>query len=77
MQEMNQQKAAGFVNRRKTGDLAGPPGVERRQFRDAGSDRPEIRELSDAIDQYKLCHRRRFITYEELYDVLTDLGYHK
>jgi hypothetical protein len=30
-----------------------------------------------AIDQYKLRHRRRFITFEELYDVIAGLGYHK
>lgn len=58
--------------------LAGPPGVERRQFSDSrDSDRPEVRELAEAIDQYKLLHRRRFVTFDELYDVLVSLGYHK
>jgi hypothetical protein len=33
--------------------------------------------LAQAIDQYKLRHRRRFITFEELYDVMASLGYHK
>ena len=39
--------------------------------------RPEVAELAEAIDQYKLRHRRRFITFEELYDVIATLGYHK
>ena len=57
---------------------AGPPGVERRQFSDSrDSDRPEVRELAEAVDQYKLLHRRRFVTFDELYDVLVSLGYHK
>ena len=39
--------------------------------------RPEVAELSEAVDQYKLKHHRRFITFEELYGVITELGYHK
>ena len=34
-------------------------------------------ELAEAVDNYKLRHRRRFITYEELYDVMASLGYHR
>ncbi len=33
--------------------------------------------MATAIDQYKLRHRRRFITYEEMLAVVKDLGYHK
>jgi hypothetical protein len=56
----------------------GPPGVERRQFASSyDSPRPEVNELAQAIDQYKLRHRRRFITFEELYDVIVSLGYHR
>jgi hypothetical protein len=52
--------------------------VERRQFSNShDSMRPEVAELAEAIDQYKLRHRRRFITFEELYDVIATLGYHK
>jgi hypothetical protein len=65
-----------FSERRRAS--AGAPGVERRQFSDARqSDRPEIDELAKAVDQYKLIHRRRFITFEELYDVMMSLGYHR
>lgn len=65
-----------FAERRQR--AAGAPGVERRQFSDARrSERPEIEELAKAVDQYKLIHRRRFITFEELYDVMISLGYHR
>ena len=66
----------GFADRRRSEPNAS--GVERRQFSDSRqSSRPEIDELARAVDQYKLIHRRRFITFEELYDVLTSLGYHR
>ena len=66
----------GFADRRKTAPA--PPGVERRQFSDSrDTGRPEIDELAAAVDQYKLRHRRRFITFEELYEVMASLGYHK
>jgi hypothetical protein len=67
-----------FVERRQR-DIATPPAVaERRQFRDGDrSARPEVAELANAIDDYKIAYRRRFITFEELYDVMTSLGYHR
>jgi hypothetical protein len=66
-----------FRDRRKS-DQDGPPGVERRQFSPSyDSSRPEVNELARAVDQYKLTHRRRFITFEELYDVIVSLGYHQ
>ncbi len=69
--------AAGFVDRRQNRD-ASKSGLERRQFSDARSEsRPEVRELAEAVDQYKLRNRRRFITFDELYDVVASLGYHK
>ena len=53
-------------------------GRERRQFRDGDrSNRPEVAELADAVDSYKVHNRRRFITFEELFDVMQKLGYHK
>lgn len=65
-----------FVDRRQTSD--GAPGAERRQFMTThNTGRPEVDELATAIDQYKLEHRRRFITFEELFDVMASLGYHK
>ena len=77
MQETIEQQAAQFVDRRQTGG-ARRDGTERRQFVDSRQTfRPEVLELAEAIDQYKLRHRRRFITYEELHDVISSLGYRK
>ncbi|MFN9720905.1 MAG: hypothetical protein ACK58L_19590 [Planctomycetota bacterium] len=67
-----------FVERRQRDAGASPAGSERRQFRDGNrSSRPEVAELANAIDDYKIAHRRRFITFEELFDVMTSLGYHR
>lgn len=69
---------ANFVDRRSTEGSSANSGMERRQFQDSRSaNRPEVAELAEAVDQYKLAHRRRFITFEELYDVMGSLGYHK
>ena len=66
-----------FVERRH-GNGGRRDGAERRQFVDSRSSlRPEVMELAEAVDRYKLRHRRRFITFEELFDVMTDLGYRK
>ena len=65
-----------FADRRQ--NIGMPPGVERRQFSNHyGELSPETRELATAIDQYKLMHRRRFITYDEMLAVIKSLGYHK
>ena len=65
-----------FVDRRQ--NMGMPPGVERRQFSNHyGELSLETRELATAIDQYKLMHRRRFITYDEMLAVIKSLGYHK
>ena len=69
---------APFVDRRSTGSDSNSSGKERRQFSDSrNATRPEVNELAEAVDQYKLQHHRRFITFEELYDVIAGLGYHK
>ena len=78
MEQVIQQKPSTFVDRRQQTDATRTNGPDRRQFRDGHlASRPEVRELADAIDQYKLRHRRRFITFEELYDVIVNLGYAK
>lgn len=69
--------ATGFYDRRESAGASSPP-VERRQFsnsHDALS--PAACELATAIDEYKLRHRRRFITYEEMLSVVLSLGYTK
>jgi hypothetical protein len=66
-----------FVERRS--DLTGrAPVVERRQFANSYDGlSPEALELGRAIDEYKLSHRRRFISYEETLSVIKSLGYHR
>jgi hypothetical protein len=65
-----------FVDRRNYGAQGGPPQRERRQFTNSHEDlSPEARELAQAIDSYKLMHRRRFITFEEMLVVVKSLGY--
>ncbi|HEX7378719.1 MAG TPA: hypothetical protein VF278_16480 [Pirellulales bacterium] len=67
-----------FVERRNRDQPLGAPGRERRQFADSYDDlSPAAQELALAIDSYKLTHRRRFITYEEMLSVVMSLGYHK
>ena len=54
------------------------PNRERRQFANRHDElSPNAAELARAIDGYKLHHRRRFITYEEMLTVVESLGYHK
>lgn len=72
-----------FVDRRGSSarSVGGPTGEyprERRQFTNSHEElSPPARELATAIDRYKLMHRRRFITYEEMLTVILALGYHK
>lgn len=64
-----------FVDRR-TGASDDAPGRERRQFANSHDElSPEAAELASAIDGYKLQHRRRFITFEEMLAVVKSLGY--
>lgn len=66
-----------FVDRRQQ-EAKSPAGVERRQFANTyGQLSPEARELAEAIDGYKLQHRRRYVTYEEMLQVILALGYHR
>jgi len=67
-----------FVDRRNYHVGCEPPGVERRQFANSYHElSSEARELAQAIDSYKIRHRRRFINAEELLAVIKSLGYHK
>lgn len=77
-QAFNAPAGQSFIDRRSEDNVAPRNQPERRQFRDGSrSSRPEVAELADAIDDYKITHRRRFITFDELYDVIRTLGYHK
>jgi hypothetical protein len=67
-----------FLDRRSYDPGVGRPSYERRQFTNSHEDlSPEARDLAMAIDEYKLVHRRRFITYEEMLSVVKSLGYSK
>ena len=78
MEAASEQKTGDFVDRRQSPSPVRPDGPERRQFsNNYSSMAPEVGELAEAIDRYKLQHRRRFITFEELHNVITSIGYHK
>jgi hypothetical protein len=77
MQTLTEQNPRPFVERRGTGESR-PGCPERRQFKSTpDASRPEVAELASAVDAYKARHRRRFITFDELFDVMAELGYHK
>lgn len=78
MEHLAEQKSTSFEDRRQPAGNGRPNGPERRQFSDSRtSTNPHALELAEAVDQYKLRHRRRFVTFDELYEVLVGLGYHK
>jgi hypothetical protein len=67
-----------FVDRRGYGNPGGEPAIERRQFANSYEElSPEAAELARAIDGYKLQHRRRFVTFEEMLAVIKSLGYRR
>ncbi|MDX1944257.1 MAG: hypothetical protein SFU86_02540 [Pirellulaceae bacterium] len=65
-----------FFDRRNYAAPGNATQRERRQFTNSHDElSPDARELAQAIDSYKLAHRRRFITYEEMLSVVKSLGY--
>ncbi|HYW77932.1 MAG TPA: hypothetical protein VE890_00075 [Thermoguttaceae bacterium] len=67
-----------FVDRRDYSTQEQSPISERRQFTSTHDNlSPDAQELAQAIDQYKVRHRRRFITYEEMITVVKSLGYRR
>ncbi len=77
VEQQPSQTERPFVDRRQSSSDS-TAGRERRQFQDSReAGRPEVNELAAAIDVYKLAHHRRFITFEELFDVMVSLGYRK
>ncbi|MCH9652438.1 MAG: hypothetical protein K0U86_18305 [Planctomycetes bacterium] len=79
MKQVTDASSVTFEDRRQNRTENRPEGIgERRQFSNSyNSENQDVNELAQAIDQYKLVHRRRFITFEELHSVVTGLGYHK
>jgi hypothetical protein len=67
-----------FVDRRNPETIERRLVCERRQFGNSHEGlSPEAAELAQAIDQYKLHHRRRFVTCEEILAVVKSLGYQR
>jgi hypothetical protein len=69
-------EAESFLDRRGPVQSADHPLFERRQFANSYDElSPEAGELARAIDGYKVQHRRRFVTFEEMLAVIKSLGY--
>lgn len=78
MSSNTETPAQPFVDRRSYAPGQPTPVHERRQFTNSYHElTPAARELALAVDEYKLRHRRRFITYEELLEVIESLGYRR
>jgi hypothetical protein len=78
MTQVAEAPSAPFIDRRSYADLSLPPTVERRQFTNNYDElSPEAREFALAVDGYKMRHRRRFITYEEMLAIVCSLGYRR
>ena len=69
-------QSESFVDRRGPVDTSNQPLFERRQFANSYDElSPEAGDLARAIDGYKVQHRRRFVTFEEMLSVIKSLGY--
>jgi hypothetical protein len=78
MTQVLEKSSDSFVDRRNSFTGGEAPVGERRQFSNSHEElSPDAKDLAVAIDGYKLRHRRRFITFEEMLDVVKSLGYHK
>ena len=67
---------SGIFTDRRDYDSASPPPVrERRQFTNSHDGlSPAAHDLALAIDEYKIRHRRRFLSYEEMLSVSESRG---
>ena len=78
MSQATDTSVDSFVERRAYMPIDVSSPHERRQFASSHEGlSPDAAELARSIDAYKLHHRRRFITYEEMLAVVKSLGYHK
>lgn len=78
MSQLVETPTDSFVDRRSYAGPERSPICERRQFANTHDGlSAEARELAFAIDEYKVRHRRRFITSEEMLAVVRSLGYRK
>ena len=78
MSSMTAPTPQPFIDRRQSESQNDAQQRERRQFGNSYGDlSPQAYELATAIDEYKLQHRRRYIDYEEMMEVIASLGYQK
>jgi hypothetical protein len=78
MSQGSETSSESFVDRRQYDSAVATPAQERRQFTNSHEElSPAAYELAMAIDGYKVQHRRRFLSYEEMLAVIEALGYHK
>ena len=78
LQSPTSESPVMFLDRRSPAAVEGMPICERRQFGNSHEGlSPDAAELAQAIDHYKLRHRRRFITFEEMLAVVKSLGYRR
>ena len=76
MSQAMETPTGAFVDRRGNDRVKDSSGIERRQFANTYEGlSPDANELAQAIDSYKLQHRRRFIDFEEMLGVIKSLGY--
>ena len=74
--ESSTLESESFVDRRSPRPGIVAPARERRQFTNSHTElSPDAAELARAVDQYKVRHRRRFVTFEEVLTVLKSLCY--
>src|SRR5262245_52649197 len=65
-----------FIDRRGPNHAGTEPLFERRQFANSYDElSPDAAGLARALEGYKVQHRRRFVTYEEILSVIKSLGY--
>src|SRR4051794_17276503 len=76
MSQLLESHTESFIDRRSPEAGISRASHERRQFTNSHEElSPEAANLASAIDQYKLTHRRRFVTFEEMLSVIKSLGY--
>ncbi len=74
IQPVEELASSDFIDRRQSSGK--DRGIERRQFGNSYRDLTEQgRQLAEAIDAYKVQHRRRYITTDEMLQVIRELGY--
>ena len=75
---MNGTQSIGFVDRRSPRAEHATGGHERRQFAESRDTMdPDVRELAEAIDSFKISQHRRYVTLAEVLAVVKNLGYHR